>query len=73
MVRKVADLDSTAGGASEWRNCDVTRSGNVAAACCRSLVSLKNSLESSLCMYIVHSHFIRGDISDKVIRCVGSQ
>ena len=46
MVRKVADLDSTAGGASEWRNCDVTRSGNVAPW----WSVFENSLESSLCI-----------------------
>ena len=56
MVGMVADLDSAAGGATQkWRNCDVTTSGNVDCA----VVSVENSLESSLC---IQCHLARGDI-----------
>ena len=63
----MADLDSAAGGASEWycHGAIVTSPG---PAMSRLVVSLKNSLESSLCMY---RHFMLTE--DKTTCCVGSQ
>ena len=68
MVWEAADLDSAGGASSPGDGATVTSPGPA------MLRPHGQSEELSRKLFVhVQSHFIRGDISDKIIRCVGSQ